>query len=124
MAIFFLPHLPDEELAALRERLRELLNPGGTFYSLDPSRQRLSGAVGRRLIPGLMKRFQTEDERELDPEATGDLFRRAGWQTKVGMYDFGSSPLAGLFPSWAAGDRLARRWDATLLRVSSFPNYG
>ena len=28
----------------------------------------LSGAVGRLLIPGLMKRYQTPDERELEPE--------------------------------------------------------
>src|SRR5258708_11859039 len=95
MAIFFLPHLPDEELAALRERLRELLNPGGTFYSLDPSRHRLSGAVGRRLIPKLMKRYQTEDERELDPEATADLFRRGGVGAKGTMLDFWASPPAG-----------------------------
>jgi hypothetical protein len=33
------------------------------------------------------------------------------------MYDFGSSPLAGLFPAWAVGYRLARRLDDWILRV-------
>src|SRR4051794_29036947 len=59
IAIFFLHHLPDDDLAGLPERLKELLVRGGAFYSLDPSRRRLSGAVGRRLIPRLMKRYQT-----------------------------------------------------------------
>ncbi len=54
--------------------------------------------VGRLLIPGLMKHYQTPDERELHPEATGELFRGAGFQVSVKTYDFGSSPLAGLFP--------------------------
>jgi hypothetical protein len=40
---------------------------GGVFYSLDPSRHRLSGVVGRLLIPQLMKKYQTEDEREWSP---------------------------------------------------------
>jgi len=117
IAIFFLHHLPDEELAALPERLQSMLVPGGVFYSLDPSRQRLSGAFGRLFIPQLMKKYQSPDERELAPEATAELFRRAGLETRAGMYDFGSSPLAGLFPGWAAGYEIARRLDDTLLRM-------
>lgn len=115
IAIFFLHHLPDAELAAFPGQLRGLLPAGGRFYSLDPSAHRLSGVIGRLLIPGLMKRYQTEDERELDPETTGGLFRSAGFATQVTTYDFGSSPLAGLFPSWAGGYRLARRLDDLLL---------
>lgn len=124
IAIFFLHHLPDPELAALPAQVRALLAPGGGFYSLDPSRRRLSGAVGRVLIPWMMKRYQTEDERELDPEATGELFRRGGLETEVLMYDFGSSPLAGLFPSWAGGFRLARRVDDALLRRPALARLG
>ena len=124
IAIFFLHHLPDAELAALPHRLREQLTPGGMFYSLDPSRQRLSGAVGRLLIPKLMKRYQTEDERELEAEATAALFRAAGWETRVAMYDFGSSPLAGLFPGWGAGYRLARRLDDWVLRAPALARRG
>jgi SAM-dependent methyltransferase len=124
IAIFFLHHLPDKELAALPAHLTTLLSPGGRFYSLDPSRHRLSGAIGRLLIPHLMKRYQTEDERELDPEATAVLFCRGGLSAKVSTYDFGSSPLAGLFPSWASGYRLARRIDDTLLRNSWFAHRG
>jgi len=118
IAVFFLHHLPDDELDRLPARLHTMLRPGGVFYSLDPSCDRLSGAVGRRLIPKLMKRYQTEDERELAPEPTADRFRRAGFETRLSIYDFGSSPLAGLFPGWAAGYGMARRLDDALLKTS------
>jgi SAM-dependent methyltransferase len=124
VAIFFLHHLPDAELAALPHQLREQLMPGGVFYSLDPSRRRLSGAVGRLLIPKLMKRYQTEDERELEAEETATLFRSAGWDARVSMYDFGSSPLAGLFPGWSVGYRMARKLDDAILRVPALARRG
>ncbi len=117
IAIFFLHHLPDRALAEMPGNLQGLLAPGGVFYSLDPSRQRLSGAIGRRLIPGMMKRYQSPDERELEPEATAALFRGTGLDARVEIYDFGSSPLAGLFPGWRAGYRLARAIDDVILRV-------
>jgi len=124
IAVFFLHHLPDAELDELPARLKVMLNPGGIFYSLDPSRDRLSGAVGRRLIPKLMKRYQTEDERELEPVRTAERFRRAGFATNLEMYDFGSSPLAGLFPGWAAGYHGARWLDDVLLQVPVFRRRG
>jgi SAM-dependent methyltransferase len=117
IAIFFLHHLPDAELAALPARLRHSLTPGGIFYSLDPSRRRLSGTVGRLLVPGLMKKYQTPDERELDPQATCNLFE-AAFEARVEMYDFGSSPLAGLLPGWGSGYRAARTVDNWLLRAA------
>jgi SAM-dependent methyltransferase len=116
MAIFFLHHLADGDLAELPGQLRKRLAPGGTFYSLDPSRGRLSGALGRLLVPWMMKRYQTPDERELDPEATRRLFRAAGFDAQVEMYDFMSSPLAGLFPGWGWGYGFAREFDDWLLR--------
>lgn len=124
IAIFFLHHLPDEELDRLPGRVRELLKPGGVFYSLDPSARRLSGVVGRRLIPGLMKRYQTPDERELEPEATGERFTRAGFKVQVETYDFGSSPLAGLFPGWSGGYRMGRAVDDLLLHAAPFRRLG
>ncbi len=124
IAIFFLHHLPDAELAQLPATLKQILAPGGSFYSLDPSAHRLSGVVGRLLIPGLMKRYQTPDERELDPEVTGELFRKAGLETEVSTYDFGSSPLAGLFPGWSFGYRAARAVDDVLLRAAIFRKLG
>ena len=124
IAIFFLHHLPDEELDRLPARLRQQLQPGGSFYSLDPSARRLSGVVGRRLIPGLMKRYQTPDERELEPEATGERFARAGFQVDVKTYDFGSSPLAGLFPGWSGGYHMARALDNLLLHAAPFRRLG
>ncbi len=124
IAIFFLHHLPDAELASLPQRLRQQLTPGGVFYSLDPSRRRLAGTVGRLVIPKLMKRYQTEDERELEAEATAALFQAAGWETRTAMYDFGSSPLAGLFPGWGAGYGMARRVDDWVLRVPALARRG
>lgn len=124
MAIFFLHHLPDAALADLPRRVKSLLAPGGVFYSLDPSRRRLSGAIGRLLIPGLMKKYQTPDERELSPEATAALFQGAGFDARVEIYDFGSSPLAGLFPGWRTGYRAARKLDDWLLRVPALHRRG
>ncbi|MCL6545406.1 MAG: class I SAM-dependent methyltransferase [Bryobacteraceae bacterium] len=124
IAIFFLHHLPDSALSALPGQVWQILKPGGMFYSLDPSKRRLSGAVGRVLFPRLMKKYQTEDERELEPEATTRLFQQAGFGTRCEMYDIGSSPLAGLLPSWCWGYQLARRLDDALLRIPALRNRG
>jgi len=124
MAVFFLHHLPDEALAELPRQLQQRLTAGGVFYSLDPSRRRLSGAVGRLLIPWMMKRYQTPDERELEPESTCRLFRDAGFDARVEMYDFGSSPLAGLFPGWGVGYMAARALDDWLLQAPALRSRG
>ncbi len=117
IGVFFLHHLPDSALARLPAQVKRLLKPGGVFYSLDPSRRRLSGAVGRLVAPKLMARYQSPDERELDPHETAALFRRAGFTVSVRFYDFVSTPMAGLFPG-------ARRWygfwrwvDGALIRI-------
>jgi SAM-dependent methyltransferase len=124
IAIFFLHHLSDAALAALPWRLSEWLTPGGFFYSLDPSQDRLSGVLGRKLIPVLMKKYQTADERELEAAATACLFRRAGFAVRTEMYDFGSSPLAGLLPGWRFGYRIARGLDDLLLRIPALRRCG
>jgi len=124
IAIFFLHHLPDEDLARLPSQVRDWLPPGGVFYSLDPSRARLSGAVGRLIIPNLMRRYQSEDERELDAETTAALFRGSGFETVTDIYDFGSSPLAGLFPGWRTGYKLARHLDDALLSIEALRKRG
>jgi SAM-dependent methyltransferase len=124
MAIFFLHHLPDQALAELPGRVKGLLAPGGVFYSLDPSSRRLSGVLGRLLVPVLMRRYRSPDERELEPEATAELFRGAGFDASVTMYDFGSSPLAGLLPGWRAGYRAARAMDDWALRVPALRRRG
>ena len=122
--IFFLHHLPEPALAELPGRVANLLAPGGVFYSLDPSRRRLSGRVGRLLIPGLMRKYQSPDERELAPREMENLFRRAGFTCRTDYYDFVSSPLAGLFPGWAAGYRAARRLDDLLVRIPALRHLG
>lgn len=96
--IFFLHHLPDAILESAPAQIARRLAPGGRFYSLDPNRYRLSGAIGSLVVPKLMRKYQTPDERELDPGRTAALFRKAGYDCRVGYYDFLSSPLAGLFP--------------------------
>jgi ubiquinone/menaquinone biosynthesis C-methylase UbiE len=117
VAIFFLHHLPDKDLAAFPIQLTRLLRPGGVFYALDPSAWRLSGFLGQLLVPKLMEKYQTEDERQLSPHSTAAPFRAAGFRTATHWFDFASTPLAGLFPSWAAGYRLARGLDEALTRV-------
>jgi SAM-dependent methyltransferase len=117
IAIFFLHHLPDAELEQAAVAIHKRLRPGGMFYSLDPNRFRLSGAVGRILVPKLMRRYQTPDERELDPRHTLDVFARRGFEARFEYFDFGSSPLAGLFPSWRTGYRAARLLDDVLIHV-------
>jgi len=116
VAIFFLHHLSEEDLPALANQVRALLRPGGHFYSLDPSRYRLSGAIGSLLIPKLMARYQSPNERPLAPSKTAAVFTRAGLETRFSYYDFISTPLAGLFPSWSAGYRAARLLDEPLIR--------
>jgi len=124
IAIFFLHHLPDQALAELPRNLSGMLAPGSVFYSLDPSCRRLSGSLGRRLVPGLMKKYQSPDERELEPESTAKLFRDAGFDARIEMYDFLSSPLAGLFPGWRAGYRAARAMDGVILRIGPLRSLG
>jgi ubiquinone/menaquinone biosynthesis C-methylase UbiE len=117
VAIFFLHHLPDADLAALPAQLAAVLRTGGTFYALDPSAHRLSGFLGELLVPKLMKKFQTEDEHQLLPRSTAAPFRASGFAAGTRWFDFTSTPLAGLFPSWASGYRLARFLDEGLTRV-------
>ena len=115
--IFFLHHLPDDALGEFPRLVRGLLKPGGVFYSLDPSRHRLSGAVGNLLIPGLMRKYQSPGERELRRAETEALFRAGGFACRSGFYDFVSSPLAGLFPGWGWGYSAARALDEALVRT-------
>jgi cyclopropane fatty-acyl-phospholipid synthase-like methyltransferase len=117
IAIFFLHHLTDAMLESCVVRIRELLHPGGTFYSLDPSRYRLSGYVGELIFPKIMAQYQTEDERQLEPEATRRFFRAPAFEAKASYYDFVSTPLAGLLPSWRTGYRVARVADELLIRT-------
>jgi len=117
IAIFFLHHLPARALAEAPALIARLLRPGGWFYSLDPNRFRLSGAVGSLLFPALMKKYQTPDERELDPRTSCERFLRAGLAARIDYYDFVSSPLAGLLPSSLAAYRVARWLDEPLRRL-------
>ncbi len=122
IAIFLLHHVPDAPLAALPRQIAGLLTPGGWFYSLDPSRKRLSGAVGSILIPWIMKQHQSPDERELEAGAVEPLFEAAGFACRTGFYDFVSTPLAGLFTGWRVGYRAARRLDDLLIRMPGLRN--
>jgi SAM-dependent methyltransferase len=117
IGIFFLHHLSDTMLEAAPSQIARVLAPGGLVYALDPNRYRLSGAIGSLLIPSLMRKYQTEDERELDPQRTAALFRSAGYDCRIGYYDFVSSPLAGLFPGWRGGYAAARLADNLITAV-------
>jgi SAM-dependent methyltransferase len=116
IAIFFLHHLPDT-IPDLATQIAKILKLNGVFYSLDPSRYRLSGAIGELLIPKLMARYQSPNERQLDPRETADHFTKAGLEARSGYYDFLSTPLAGLFPGWRLGYRATRAVDELLIRT-------
>jgi SAM-dependent methyltransferase len=124
VAIFFLHHLPDAELGPTADRIYRWLIPGGVFYGLDPSYYRLSGALGSLLVPHLMRRYQTPDERELKPREMESLFSSKGFEARSRYYDFVSSPLAGLLPSWGGGYRVARVIDNALIRVPLLRSLG
>ena len=124
LGIFFLHHIPDEALGRMLESIHNRLAPGGVFYGLDPSRHRLSGAVGRVLFPSLMRKYQTPDERELDAALVSEFFAAEGMQCETGYYDFISSPLAGLLPGWRAGYHVARTADDLLLRIPGLRRLG
>jgi SAM-dependent methyltransferase len=117
IAIFFLHHLSEADLPAIAIQIRHLLRPGGRFYSLDPNRYRLSGAIGSLLVPKLMARYQSPNERPLVPSKTAAVFTEAGLETSYSHYDFISTPLAGLFPAWSAGYHAARLIDEPLIRI-------
>ena len=119
-----LHHLPDSILEAAPAQIRQRLAPGGKFYSLDPSRLRLSGKVGSLLFPRLMQKYQSPDERQLDAEETAAYFRTAGFTCRTSMYDFVSSPLAGLLPGWRAGYSIARAADEVLVRIPGLSKLG
>jgi len=117
IAIFFLHHLPQADLEAFPIQLTSVLRKSGAFYALDPSARRLSGFLGELLVPKLMKKYQTENEHPLQPPSTATPFRAAGFETVTRWFDFTSTPIAGLFPSWKTGYRLGRFVDEGLTRV-------
>jgi len=115
--VFFFHHLTDRELAAVPRELLAALAPSGTVYALEPSARRLAGAVAKLIVPRLMKRYQTADERQLLAEQTATRFRNSGFTTTTSWFDFVSTPLAGLLPSWESGYRLSRLLDHALIRI-------
>lgn len=116
IAIFFLHHLPDT-IPELATQIATILKPNGVFYSLDPSRYRLSGAIGELLIPKLMAKYQSPNERQLAPQTTANHFTNAGLDARFDYYDFISTPLAGLFPAWRWGYQATRQIDELLVRT-------
>jgi SAM-dependent methyltransferase len=116
LGVFFLHHLTDSELSAAPGELAGSLVAGGMVYALEPSARRLAGRVGKLIVPHLMKRYQTADERPLLAEPTAAIFREAGYRATTSWFDFGSTPLAGLLPSWEWGYRTCRVLDHALIR--------
>jgi ubiquinone/menaquinone biosynthesis C-methylase UbiE len=117
VAVFFLHHVVSRLNLGIPESVWRVLKPGGVFYSLDPSHYRLTGFLGRRLVPSLMKKHQTEDEAELKPSEARRAFARMGFTVAQHYYDFASIPMAGLFPSWRTGYLVSRRADDVLTRI-------
>jgi SAM-dependent methyltransferase len=123
IAVFFLHHLGDPALRAIPRQVAALLRGGGTFYSLDPNRRRLSGWIGETFFPKLMERYQSPAERPLDPSTTVALFRDAGLAAESRWYDYVSTPLAGLAPSMRTAYRAARLLDNALVALPVLNRY-
>jgi SAM-dependent methyltransferase len=117
LGVFFFHHLTDSELAEAPRELLASLTPSGAVYALEPSSRRLAGAVGKLVVPRLMKRYQTADERQLVAQETAAIFLNCGFRTTTSWFDFVSTPLAGLLPSWESGYRLCRLLDHALIRM-------
>jgi hypothetical protein len=64
-----------------------------------------------------MRKYQTEEEVELKPSEARRAFARNGFSVVQHYYDFASTPLAGLFPSWRTGYLISRRVDDVLTRI-------
>jgi SAM-dependent methyltransferase len=117
IGVFFLHHLPESIDDKLPRRIYQLLKPGGAFYGLDPSSRRLSGLIGKLLIPKLMAKYQTEGEQPLQPSRTWKAFTGAGFDVRRSYYDFASTPLAGLLPSRKGIYRASRLVDNVLVKL-------
>jgi SAM-dependent methyltransferase len=87
IAVFFLHHLTDHELDCVAGRLLHVLKPRGIFYSLDPSTYRLSGAVGKIVVPHLVKKYQAPGERQLERKVMAARFEQAGFEVETRWYD-------------------------------------
>jgi SAM-dependent methyltransferase len=124
MAVFFLHHLQEAPMDRVMGLVRSWLVPGGMFYSLDPSRYRLSGALGKVFVPNLMKKYRSPDERELAPSRVLEQIAAHGFTGRIGIYDFLSTPLAGLFPGARGVYRLARVTDELLTRTPLLKRVG
>jgi len=117
IAVFFLHHLSLTELHRMPAIVRSCLKPDGRFYSLDPNRRRLSGWLGEKLVPSLMARYQSPGEQPMDAKETAALFMNGGFDGHTSWYDFASTPVAGLFPSWRSGYAFARAVDGLLTAI-------
>ena len=124
LGIFFLHHLLDPDFHEVPRQIYQLLRPGGVFYGLDPSRNRLSGKIGAMLIPRLIEKYQSPQERQLEPSSTAAAFCAAGFDAADSMYDFTSTPAAGLFPRWQVGYRIARLLDELLIGIPLLRDWG
>ena len=102
IAIFFLHHLPDDELAALPLRLKRATYAGRRVLLArpepPPALRRGRAPADSGADEALSDRGRTRTRPGSRPP---NCFARTGWPTRVEMYDFGSSPLAGLSsPGW------------------------
>ena len=96
-AFAFLHHLRDGAIGETLAAARDVLRPGGVFYSIDPSRRRLVGLF-TGLVRASYERHHSPDERELDPGVLAALASGAGLAPTVGYVDYFLGPLAWLAP--------------------------
>jgi SAM-dependent methyltransferase len=118
IAMGFLHHLQDPDLTQLPQKVKELLSPGGVFYSLEPFISPYTWPLIRRIVPRLLNEkynAPTPSERSLEPDSTLLLFKQAGFDARIDVYELFSSILAELIPGWGAGFVAARALEDVLL---------
>lgn len=94
LCIAFLHHVPETELRAFLERCYAHTQVGGFFYSQDPNENGVLRKLGRVVLGKHYDDYHSEDERELDPEATRKLLEQAGFApVELGFIDLTLIPL-------------------------------
>lgn len=104
-AFAFLHHLDDRQLAHTLAAAKSALQPGGCFYSSDPSTRRLV-RLFMPMVRTTYDRYHSPGERELQPERVAAMAQVAGLQPAIDYVDFFLGPLAWLAPRtprWLAG---------------------
>jgi SAM-dependent methyltransferase len=81
ICLAFLHHVREPDLPDFLKQVYTHLEPGGFFYSQDPSIHGVLRKIGRVLLGSNYDKYHSPDERELDPAELKLLLKSAGFST-------------------------------------------